>query len=528
MKRLFNLFISLVICLFLPQIAGAQYIRADHTTVDITKIPDGALSLAANLRVMLRRASVGGNISDGLNALQSADAKYNRSKWDFQDRGNNGWISKVNDFATQTAIQSSNFDVLSMKFCFIDPAANFSYYRDTLLQLENRYPSKRFVWWTMPILNSTDGNESLRQTFNDNVRAYAAANGKLLFDIADIEAYNTAGQKKTDGFGHELQQDVWSQLDGHLNTAGSLRVASAWWWLIARVAGWDAEPQNLVVTDSSSHTIAIKWWKNTGADFLRYRVYQGTSSNPTIKVDSTIGGISDTSKTFMGLTNGKKYYFRLTAVDSIGNESGYSNEVNAVPNGTNPVQMNSFTVSVQGMSAELHWSTATEVNNYGFDIERRKISIEWIGTNNWEKIDFVSGSGTSNSPHKYSYNDSKLEAGRYIYRLKQIDNDAAFKYSKSIEVEVGAMPDVFTSLQNYPNPFNPTTTIEFTLAQDSKVLLKIYNTLGQEVATLLDGEMQAGILHHVPFDASRLPSGIYFYRLEAKGQVQVKKLVLIR
>ena len=339
MKRLFNLFISLVICLFLPQIAGAQYIRADHTTVDITKIPDGALSLAANLRVMLRRASVGGNISDGLNALQSADAKYNRSKWDFQDRGNNGWLSKVNDFATQTAIQSSNFDVLSMKFCFIDPAANFSYYRDTLLQLENRYPSKRFVWWTMPILNSTDGNESLRQTFNDNVRAYAAANGKLLFDIADIEAYSTAGQKKTDGSGHELQQDVWSQLDGHLNSAGSLRVASAWWWLMARVAGW---------------------------------------------------------------------------------------------NGT------------------------TEVK-------------------------------------------------------KQEES-----------------PRIFNVSQNYPNPFNPTTTIEFSLAEKSNVLLRVYNVLGQEVATLIDGEMQAGVLYRVPFDASKLTSGVYFYKLEAGRSTQIRKLNLLK
>jgi hypothetical protein len=193
-----------------------------------------------------------------------------------------------------------------------------------------------------------------------------------------------------------------------------------------------------------------------------------------------------------------------------------------------PVQMTSFTASVNGMSTELHWSTATEVNNYGFDVERRKIGVEWAGTNSWEKIGFVSGFGTSNSPHEYSYSDSRLEAGRYIYRLKQIDNDAAFEYSKSIEVKVGDMPDEFTVSQNYPNPFNPTTTIEFTLAQDSKVLLKVYNVLGQEVATLLNGEMQAGILHRVPFDASQLSSGVYFYRLEAKGNVQVKKLILMK
>jgi hypothetical protein len=514
-----------LIFLLLPQTAGAQYIIADHTSADLTLIPDGALSSAANLRVMLRRASVGGNISDGLNALQGSNAKYNRSRWDFQDRGNPGWEAKLTDFTNQVAAQQANFDLLSMKFCFIDPDAVATAYINEMNILEAAYPTKIFVWWTIPI--ETSGNTN-RQLFNNSVRAYASTNGKILFDIADIESYNAAGVKLVDGSGRELQQGVWSSDGGHLNDAGSRRVASAWWWLMARVAGWDAAPQNLVVADSSSYTISIKWWKNRGADFLRYRIYQGTSPNPTIKVDSTIRGITDTSKTFTGLTNGTKYYFRLTAVDSVGNESGYSNEVNAVPDVPLPVELSKFIVSLERSNAELRWKTETEVNNYGFEIERRTVNSQQLTVNSWEKIGFVVGAGTSNSPHEYTYSDQKLSAGRYIYRLKQIDNDATFEYSKSIEVQVGAMPDEFTVSQNYPNPFNPTTTIEFTLAQDSKVLLKVYNVLGQEVATLFDGEMQAGILHRIPFNASRLSSGIYFYRLEAKGNVQVKKLVLMK
>lgn len=196
--------------------------------------------------------------------------------------------------------------------------------------------------------------------------------------------------------------------------------------------------------------------------------------------------------------------------------------------GSLPVQMTSFIVSVQGMSTELHWATATEVNNYGFDIERRKIGVEWAGTNSWEKIGFVSGFGTSNSHHEYFYSDSRLEAGRYMYRLKQIDNEGAFEYSLSVEVEVGVLPHVFTVSQNYPNPFNPTTTIEFSLAEKSKVLLKVYDILGREVALLLNGEFDAGILHQVKFDASQLPSGMYFYRLEAGENMLVKKLLLIK
>jgi Flagellar hook capping protein len=236
MKSIFHFSIFMVSFLLLSQIAGAQATRADHTTADLTLIPDGALSLSANLRVMLRRASVGGNISGGLDALQSANAKYNRSHWIFYDRGNPGWQAKIADFVSFTIANESTYDVFSMKFCFIDPDADFNCYRDSLLWLENHYLNKIIVWWTIPI--ETSGNTN-RQLFNDSVRAYAMAHGKILFDMADIESHNAAGEKLVDGSGRELQQGDWSSDGGHLNTAGSLRVASAWWWLMARVAGWN-------------------------------------------------------------------------------------------------------------------------------------------------------------------------------------------------------------------------------------------------------------------------------------------------
>jgi hypothetical protein len=124
-----------------------------------------------------------------------------------------------------------------MKFCFIDSDASFPYYRDKMLQLEAGYPTKRFVWWTMPIETSSN---AARQGFNDQVRAFATANGKVLFDIADVEAYNAAGQKRTDVNGREILWPEWTSDGGHLSDAGAQRVASAWWWLMARLGGWDA------------------------------------------------------------------------------------------------------------------------------------------------------------------------------------------------------------------------------------------------------------------------------------------------
>jgi len=231
------LFLTLILVQF--PFTNAQVIIADHTKVDLSLIPDVALSSASALKVVVRRASVGGNIDGGLTAIQTDSSKYNRSNWVFSDRGNPGWEAKINDLSNYTSAHISEYDVFSMKFCWIDLDAIFACYRDTLLQLESRYPTKRFIWWTMPITRDPDGSESNRQNFNDSVRNYTAAHGKFLFDIADIEAYDTAGVEKTDGSGHELQQDVWSSDGGHLTNTGARRVASAWWWLMARVAGWD-------------------------------------------------------------------------------------------------------------------------------------------------------------------------------------------------------------------------------------------------------------------------------------------------
>mgnify|MGYP001259493346 CR=1 FL=1 len=173
-----------------------------------------------------------------------------------------------------------------------------------------------------------------------------------------------------------------------------------------------------------------------------------------------------------------------------------------------PVELTSFTASASVSSVTLKWSTATETNNHGFEVQRS--SGEEFHT-----ITFVQGQGTATEIRNYSYIDKDLKAGHYSYRLKQVDYNGNFEYSNVVEAEVIA-PSVFALEQNYPNPFNPSTTINFSLAVDSKISLKIFNVLGQEVASLLNGQMSAGS-QKVSFDASSLNSGVYFYRLEADG-----------
>jgi hypothetical protein len=184
-----------------------------------------------------------------------------------------------------------------------------------------------------------------------------------------------------------------------------------------------------------------------------------------------------------------------------------------------PVELTSFAASVTGSSVNLNWATATELNNSGFEIQRN--SGESFVT-----IGFVKGSGTTSEVKNYSYSDNNLNTGNYIYRLKQVDYNGIFEYSNSIEVEV-LNPNKFELNQNYPNPFNPTTSISFTLPQAGNVKLSVYNLLGQEVQTLINGFMETG-LHSVNFEARNLNSGIYLYKLEANGISSVRKMTLLK
>ncbi|OQY76194.1 MAG: hypothetical protein B6D44_00070 [Ignavibacteriales bacterium UTCHB2] len=173
-----------------------------------------------------------------------------------------------------------------------------------------------------------------------------------------------------------------------------------------------------------------------------------------------------------------------------------------------PVELTSFTAKADNNTVTLDWTTATELNNSGFQIERSNGS-------EYQTVGFVAGHGTSTNVHNYTFVDQNVEAGSYSYRLKQIDLDGTFEYSNTIEVEVLGLRE-FALGQNYPNPFNPSTTINFSLAVDSKVSLKVFNVLGQEVASLVNGQMSAGS-QKISFDASSLNSGVYFYRLDADG-----------
>jgi hypothetical protein len=235
--------------------SGTGAIIIDHNCVDVSAIPDSYVPPASSLRVLMRHASVGQGIGWGLNCLAGDHptnsvcscfpaGKYDRSKWVFEARLGN-WRDKVDDLVAQAASRLDDFDVFMMKFCYIDALIDshpdWEYFRGGMETLEADYPGKTFVWWTIPLTRDGQPGTDL---FNAQMRSYCAARDKILFDIADIECHETEGTKLVNASGNEIISANYTREihAGHLNPTGRVRVASAFWYLMARIAGWDPRP----------------------------------------------------------------------------------------------------------------------------------------------------------------------------------------------------------------------------------------------------------------------------------------------
>jgi hypothetical protein len=189
-----------------------------------------------------------------------------------------------------------------------------------------------------------------------------------------------------------------------------------------------------------------------------------------------------------------------------------------------PIQLASFTATlIRDNDVEVAWKTVSETNNYGFEVYRRRNEKR-----DWERLGFAEGHGTTLAPQVYSYIDKSVGFGNYYYQIKQIDLDGTSKTYPEVQVSVGVEPGKFFLAQNYPNPFNPNTVIEFVVPKSGFATMKVYNVLGQEVATVFNGNAEAGKINAARFDASSLPSGVYFYQIVAGSFVDTKKMLLIR
>lgn len=209
--------------------------------------------------------------------------------------------------------------------------------------------------------------------------------------------------------------------------------------------------------------------------------------------------------------------------------SAYNEYDNLKYDTASPVELVSFTGEAHGTEVILNWETATEINNFGFSVQRKS------DNEGWEEIGLVHGHGNSNSPKYYSFVDESPLGGEVLYRIKQIDFDGGFKYYGPVSAAVNIAR--FTLNQNFPNPFNPVTTISYWLPEKANVKLVVFDILGREVAELVNEEQASGI-YNIKFDGSNFNSGIsskggyasgvYFYKITAGKFTDVKKLLLVK
>ncbi|MBN8704256.1 MAG: T9SS type A sorting domain-containing protein [Bacteroidetes bacterium] len=273
-----------------------------------------------------------------------------------------------------------------------------------------------------------------------------------------------------------------------------------------------------------------KYWSivNTGLTGIEYSItldltgISGITNFNSIKVVKR----EDENATWVDVT-GSPFFATVTFDDPFITISGLTSFSEfAVGSGSEnplPVELSAFSGQISGGNVVLNWSTTTETNNYGWEVEKQKVE-DRSEKLEWETIGFVAGKGTTTEAQSYSYS-SPATAGSLKFRLKQIDVDGKTTYSQIVSIE--GKPTVLALNQNYPNPFNPSTTIGFALPASGKVSLVVYDILGREVTTLLNKEMVSGF-HSVVFDASSNAAGVYFYKLSFNGKVVTKKLTLLK
>jgi len=262
------------------------------------------------------------------------------------------------------------------------------------------------------------------------------------------------------------------------------------------------------------------------------------ASNKGFEIKIPFGAINATSshnlEVFAFVVSNTAYFSNVTVPGNVsGGNLGYEPNFGSISGGPYnsgpqplPVSLTSFNAYLLGKSIRLNWSTATETNNYGFEIERAKVELTTKTIHKWEKIGFVQGSGNSNSVKIYSFEDKNVLTGQYAYRLKQINYDGSFEYSDVVKVEVKFKPEVL-DVKNFPNPFNPTTKVRYEIPYDGLTTLKVYDILGNEITTLVNEYREAGI-YEAELDGSRLSNGVYLIKLEVGNFNKVTKAILMK
>ncbi len=287
-------------------------------------------------------------------------------------------------------------------------------------------------------------------------------------------------------------------------------------------------------TYNQTYLIIVRYSFNPGVtdDEAYVWVNPSLTGEPSTATAEAVSGSGQVEYSSATQINGLTLYLKALSpawrIDDV--RAGYGTTSSAAfadmnYDGAFPVELTGFTAQSISGGIRLNWSTQSEVNNYGFEIERRPVQDDHP---QWTKIGFVEGHGTSHTRLQYEFFDKNAVNRSYAYRLKQIDRNGTSTYSDVVTLSAETVPTRFELIRNFPNPFNPNTRIEFTVPSNGRATLSIVNIIGQQIATLFDGTAKAGQVHQMDFDAAKYSGGIYFARLQHGEKVQMIKMVLVK
>lgn len=275
------------------------------------------------------------------------------------------------------------------------------------------------------------------------------------------------------------------------------------------IRGGDPEDKNLTKT----HILEMK--KEDGD------ITSSITVNWSLDSWVTVILVNADAETVVTMTNTGSYTFENdTFGDLADTKFTMTVQYTDIPPGLLPVELTSFTSLVQDSRAVLHWETASETNNAGFEVQQRV-------NGEYQAIGFVSGRGTTTERQRYTFRTRSLPSGSHDFRLKQIDFDGTFAYSKVVTASI-ALAGAVEMEKAYPDPFNPQTQFNLTIARDQNVNIAVYDMLGRHVQTLHQGALQAGDAHLFSFEASNLPSGRYFIRAIGEYFNQSQTVTLLK
>ena len=338
---------------------------------------------------------------------------------------------------------------------------------------------------------------------------------------------------------------------GAMGTTKSLRIelidnpADTLGWFVRFLSG-TGSPANNLLLGATGH---VGYWIKTNKSYLKCGIIiddlnasgTGVGTNEISDSLAIIGNgqwnvyqwdLADSNRWFPFIASGNGKIEDPVTIDAVifiaphpesHNDTAviFFDRVSWNPTGYVPVEFSTFSYALFGNQVDLRWVTVSELNNKGFEVERK------YENSSFERIAFVEGKGTTTQLNGYTYSDIVSKAGKYAYRLKQVDFDGSYKYSHEVEVEVIGIPGQYALSQNYPNPFNPTTGINYFIPESGFVTLSVYNLLGQKVAGLVN-EFQVAGEYSINFDGKGLASGTYIYSLNANGNVVSKKMTLLK